>query len=882
MKKILAFILAALTVFSTVGFAAPTVEVTENSEEITETGRSVKISLADKAALSEDTVDYYSALYGIKDWFYTAETDSSASVDENGVTYVNVTLSSKAPDMTNPSSDKIYTYFEKVYEFSDQTVKLRNGGNLIDSTVCIEPAGTNINVPANKWTEYKYVLQLTDAIAENIKSINVYHGSKNYNLAYNGLYYKPAAKITAEITSRVGKTVTVSYPEGIETEAAKALSVYYNDYYNGKIKEISVEDKQIVITFKDVNVVNVVLPELVNADKTASYNEVDLTYEVDRFAIFYGIRDWFFNAQDVANASFDEDGIAYVNVTGSARQGTRTNDLTTDRVYTFIEKSSPATDEEVRLRESGSAFLTDSYFLSGKNAVKFSANVWNEYINSFKLDEAAITRVAGKNYPDAYHTTGSKGTFRIAYNGLYYKPAAAAEAAVISRSGNDVTVSYPEGIEAEAANALVSYYDEYFRGKVTAISVGEDQITVTLSDATAENVIIPALVNAAKDKTYNNVNVSNDVDRLAIYGIQDWYFNAENAANAITDSEGNTYIIAQDKAFAYFATYTKSSDRSYTYIENLRNDGSNDVKDGVDLGYASLGLRYHDANGSAVHTGTFGANYYKDVFTEITVPFTLTEEIINDETNIKNGWPDVYHNSRYISTKYAGIYYKPLAQATAPTVTIISKVSVTVTYPDGIYEDTAKALEAYYTKYFDGNVKSLKISGNTVILTLASDAAEFEIPSLVSADGEATSAAVTIITDLDPKTADEIDYSEVHSGIRFKASVTAEQKGQAVEYGWIVARKITIGDSELTFKLDNSTGKTFVSAIAFGKTTDNEVIDKWLTNDGSTIVFSGVVMGIPEGMENDVIVARPYIKYTQSGDVFYGTAKESALSAVKA
>lgn len=38
MKKILAFILAALTVFSTVGFAAPTVEVTENSEEITETG----------------------------------------------------------------------------------------------------------------------------------------------------------------------------------------------------------------------------------------------------------------------------------------------------------------------------------------------------------------------------------------------------------------------------------------------------------------------------------------------------------------------------------------------------------------------------------------------------------------------------------------------------------------------------------------------------------------------------------------------------------------------------------------------------------------------------------------------------------------------------
>lgn len=38
MKKILAFILAALTVFSTVGYAAPTAEVTETGEEIAETG----------------------------------------------------------------------------------------------------------------------------------------------------------------------------------------------------------------------------------------------------------------------------------------------------------------------------------------------------------------------------------------------------------------------------------------------------------------------------------------------------------------------------------------------------------------------------------------------------------------------------------------------------------------------------------------------------------------------------------------------------------------------------------------------------------------------------------------------------------------------------
>ena len=57
------------------------------------------------------------------------------------------------------------------------------------------------------------------------------------------------------------------------------------------------------------------------------------------------------------------------------------------------------------------------------------------------------------------------------------------------------------------------------------------------------------------------------------------------------------------------------------------------------------------------------------------------------------------------------------------------------------------------------------------------------------------------------------------------------------------------------------------------------MIDKFISNTDD-IVFTGVVTGIPEGMEDDVIVARPYIKYTESGDVFYGAAKESTLNAV--
>ena len=68
MKKILAFILAALTVFSTVGYAAPTAEVTETGEEIAETG-AYEVSSGDKAVLSEEEIDYNAPFYGVKVFF---------------------------------------------------------------------------------------------------------------------------------------------------------------------------------------------------------------------------------------------------------------------------------------------------------------------------------------------------------------------------------------------------------------------------------------------------------------------------------------------------------------------------------------------------------------------------------------------------------------------------------------------------------------------------------------------------------------------------------------------------------------------------------------------------------------------------------------------
>ena len=640
MKKILAFILAALTVFSTVGFAAPTVEVTENSEETAQFEETA-------AQLSEEeTADYYSALYGIKDWFYDASSDANAET-EDGVAYITVADTKYYRNRKNEvSTDRIYTFIEKVNPTENESVMLRKDwSTAIDASLFTAPEGKNAyTVNANSWTEYKFVFRPDEANAEtiNIDSAmpNTYHGSKNYKLAYNGLYYKPAAEAEAKVESRNGNVVTVSYPGGVESEAAKALSTYYEEYFGGKVKAVSVGETEITLTLSDANIENVVIPALVNADKTATYNEVDLTFSVDRFAL-YGIKDWFYDASSDANAE-TEDGVAYITVADTKYYRNRKNEVSTDRIYTFIEKVNPTENESVMLRKDWSTAIDASLFTApeGKNAYTVNANSWTEYKFVFRPDEA----------------------------------------------------------------------------------------------------------------------------------------NAETI-------------------------------------------------------------------------------------------------------NIDSAMPNTYHGSKNYKLAYNGLYYKPAAEATTPVVTVISKTSVTVEYPDGIYAETAKALETYYKEYFGGNAEMLEINNNTVSLTLASGATEFEIPSLVSMDGTKTSAAVTISADIFPTTIDEIDYSDTHSGIRFKASVTMEQKGQAVEYGWIVARKVTIGDRELTFKLDNSTGKTFVSAIAFGKTTDNKVIDKWLINDGSAIVFSGVVTKIPKGMENDIIVARPYIKYVNEA-VFYGDVITSTLADV--
>lgn len=191
----------------------------------------------------------------------------------------------------------------------------------------------------------------------------------------------------------------------------------------------------------------------------------------------------------------------------------------------------------------------------------------------------------------------------------------------------------------------------------------------------------------------------------------------------------------------------------------------------------------------------------------------------------------------------------------------------------------AKALTTCFKTVFGGDVTALTIDENTVNLTFADGVRSIEMPEIVNSARSATYPAITVCT-AKPETSEDVNYSEIYSGIRFQASVTAVQRGKAAEYGWIVARKTVLAGRELTFALDNSTGKTYVYAVSYG-TVDGNHVDKFISNTDD-IVYTGIVTGIPQEHTGDILVARPYIKYNGNNTVYYGNAREASVDQVKA
>jgi len=104
-------------------------------------------------------------------------------------------------------------------------------------------------------------------------------------------------------------------------------------------------------------------------------------------------------------------------------------------------------------------------------------------------------------------------------------------------------------------------------------------------------------------------------------------------------------------------------------------------------------------------------------------------------------------------------------------------------------------------------------------------------------------------------------------GIRFMASVMHEVwDDDNSEVGFIIARKSVLGDTELAF------GCGIPTAHGAAKIGDIRRVYQDL-EDG--VYFTGVLRGIPDGAENEVMVGRPYMKI--GDDYYYGDIIERSV-----
>ncbi len=138
-------------------------------------------------------------------------------------------------------------------------------------------------------------------------------------------------------------------------------------------------------------------------------------------------------------------------------------------------------------------------------------------------------------------------------------------------------------------------------------------------------------------------------------------------------------------------------------------------------------------------------------------------------------------------------------------------------------------------------------------------------------DSDITLVAVFAHKDA-PVTSDGVQIrTRTPMGMRSVASVTFEQKENAVEYGYIVALTKDLSGEELTF--ESSCKKTF--GKAYVKDTDTDIVFEL---DADRIYFTGVFHGIPKNRQGYTtsLTFRPYLK-TSDGTYYYGREISKSL-----
>lgn len=247
--------------------------------------------------------DYYAPLYGLRNYLWNAGNKSVENTDivknpdyfksysfnrsAEGFDYISlVTGAYQWPhslnywrDTTLPyNTDYTYTYITKSRFSGVTSCILRR----VDSTANDYNKIDIGKRTDNTWNEIKFEDYTIEA-GHTVQSAqpDLYVGSDVYSagkgitadVAYIALYYRPKATSSDYTTKFSGNTVTVTYANGIDKDTAEALETYYGKYFGGNVTALTVNGNDVVMTLKD-GVTEVTVPKLVNADGSATYDEV--------------------------------------------------------------------------------------------------------------------------------------------------------------------------------------------------------------------------------------------------------------------------------------------------------------------------------------------------------------------------------------------------------------------------------------------------------------------------------------------------------------------------------------------------------------------------------------------------------------------------------
>ena len=269
---------------------------------------------------------------------------------------------------------------------------------------------------------------------------------------------------------------------------------------------------------------------------------------------------------------------------------------------------------------------------------------------------------------------------------------------------------------------------------------------------------------------------------------------------------------------------------------------------------------YCPTYGGKENAFAFG-NTTANTWTHLTADYTYTSDAeansgdaltiyVNPMANVEN---IVYYDNIYIAPYHKVTFNANGAEGTAPAVDWTLAETYTITADEGEMFKDGYYLAGWATSA-DGEVVE------SVATESGKDIELFAVWAPVADENAPASNS----DDFSMRAGDK-------AGMRFYASVTAAQKNEAVEYGFIAARAdilntIGVNAAELTLGLTyngHGEGKLFVKGAAYVKDGDTVTLDKFIeeTDDGD-VIFAAVCTGLDITNKTQVttkFVVRPYI-----------------------